>query len=218
MRAGALVQVDPAGPTVRFKLNPTTMRFSGRGKRIEVISRPGRIDAAEWDGSALRRVEFRLRLDGWPARSVSGDILTLERMAGLSRPSAPPPQVQLDYGGLLATRFVIESISRGPELRRDDLQVVRIDMDIALLEWVTPTLVAAPAVREQQRQQTAAAASDRPATVTGQTHTVTSGDTLWALATRFLGDGSRWQEIADANGVRDPRSLAVGQTLRIPNR
>lgn len=217
MRRGSLLQVDPPGPTLRFQFNPTTVRFTGREKRLEVIPRPGRIDAAEWDGSGLRRVEFTLRLDGFPSRSVSGDILTLERMAGLSRPDQPPPRVRLDYGGLLGQRFIIEQVSRGPELRREDLQVVRIDMDVTLLEWVTPDLVAAPAVRAQRRQQTETQAST-PAAASGRTHTVVSGDTLWALSERFLGAGSRWQEIADANSIRDPRTLQVGVTLRIPDR
>ena len=214
MRRGSLLQVDPAGPTLRFQFNPTRMRFTGRQKRLEVIPRPGRIDAAEWDGSALRRVEFTLRLDGYPSRSVSSDILTLERMAGLSRPDKPPPRVRLDYGGLLGQQFIIEEVSRGPELRRGDLQVVRIDMDVVLLEWVTPDLVAAPAVRAQQRQR----AQSSDAAPSGTTHTVVSGDTLWALAVRFLGSGQRWQEIADANSIRDPRRLQVGATLRIPER
>jgi LysM repeat protein len=45
------------------------------------------------------------------------------------------------------------------------------------------------------------------------TYTVRSGDTLSAIGARC---GVGWQQIASANGVTDPRSLRVGQSLRIP--
>lgn len=45
---------------------------------------------------------------------------------------------------------------------------------------------------------------------------VRAGDTLGAIAERFLGSPGRWREIAATNGIRDPRALRVGQRLRIP--
>lgn len=47
-------------------------------------------------------------------------------------------------------------------------------------------------------------------------HTVKAGDTLWDLADKHYGDGSRWKEIAGANGVTNPRALQIGKTLTIP--
>lgn len=47
-------------------------------------------------------------------------------------------------------------------------------------------------------------------------YTVKSGDTLSAIAARELGDPNRWQEIADLNGIQDPRALRVGQVLQLP--
>lgn len=46
-------------------------------------------------------------------------------------------------------------------------------------------------------------------------YTVQKGDTLWAIAKRFLGDGSRYGEIAANNGIRNPNLIYPGQTLRI---
>jgi len=47
-------------------------------------------------------------------------------------------------------------------------------------------------------------------------HTVYPGDNLWSIARQYLGDGDRWREIADANGLDNPSLLKVGQKLLIP--
>jgi LysM repeat protein len=47
-------------------------------------------------------------------------------------------------------------------------------------------------------------------------HTVARGETLSAIAQRYLGDSNKWRVIAEANGVTDPRTLKVGQPLVIP--
>lgn len=48
-------------------------------------------------------------------------------------------------------------------------------------------------------------------------YTVRTGDTLGSIARRLLGDAGRWQEIADANGITDPRALQIGAVLTIPS-
>ena len=49
-----------------------------------------------------------------------------------------------------------------------------------------------------------------------RTYTVESGDTLWAIAERFYGDGSKYQVIADASGIPNPDLIQPGQVLTIP--
>ena len=43
-------------------------------------------------------------------------------------------------------------------------------------------------------------------------------DTLWALASRFLGSGTRWPEISALNGNVDPKRIYVGMKLKIPRK
>jgi peptidoglycan L-alanyl-D-glutamate endopeptidase CwlK len=50
-----------------------------------------------------------------------------------------------------------------------------------------------------------------------QTYTVKAGDSLWRIASLIYHDGDRWQLIADANRIRDPSRLAIGQRLVLPN-
>jgi nucleoid-associated protein YgaU len=49
-------------------------------------------------------------------------------------------------------------------------------------------------------------------------HTVEKGDTLWAIAEKTLGNGSKYQKIFEANRpmLSDPDKIYPGQVLRIP--
>lgn len=59
--------------------------------------------------------------------------------------------------------------------------------------------------------------SPEPAPAPSGTHyTVVPGDNLWGIAERFYGDGTRYPEIAAANGVENPSLIFPGQTFLIP--
>jgi hypothetical protein len=60
------------------------------------------------------------------------------------------------------------------------------------------------------------ATPEPPAPEPARTYTVVSGDTLWAIAERFYGDGNKYQVIADASGVPNPDLIYPGQQLTIP--
>lgn len=45
---------------------------------------------------------------------------------------------------------------------------------------------------------------------------VQSGDTMWALAERFYGNGRRWNEIARANNLTGADGLIAGAIIKIP--
>jgi len=55
-----------------------------------------------------------------------------------------------------------------------------------------------------------------PAAPAVQTYTVQGGDTLWAIAERYYGDGNRYGEIASASGISNPDLIQPGQVLTIP--
>ena len=50
------------------------------------------------------------------------------------------------------------------------------------------------------------------------TYTVVSGDSLWKIASKQLGNGNRWTEIYDLNKdtVKSPSVIFVGQILKMP--
>ena len=49
-----------------------------------------------------------------------------------------------------------------------------------------------------------------------RSHTVLEGETLQSISFRYYGDSGRWGDIATFNGIIDPFSLEVGDSLQIP--
>lgn len=88
--------------------------------------------------------------------------------------------------------------------------------------------IAAPVTSVERVEDTP---EERPEPDPPKTYTVKSGDCLWAIAQKFLGDGSRWQELVGPNlavldeaarkyGHKDSDNgywLFAGTTLTIPS-
>jgi LysM domain len=77
-----------------------------------------------------------------------------------------------------------------------------------------PAAEAAPA--EEPVEATEVAVEETAPEPAAQTYTVVEGDTLWAIAERFYGDGNKYQAIADASGIDNPDLIHPGQELTIP--
>lgn len=76
-----------------------------------------------------------------------------------------------------------------------------------------------PVVQRPEAQVASASAEPRPDDrVQPKTYTMVAGDTLWSVAKRYLGDGSRWREIQTLNGITDAeiKRLPVGKVLKLP--
>lgn len=63
--------------------------------------------------------------------------------------------------------------------------------------------------------QAQSTAPERPQKTPAKTYTVKSGDTLWRICARELGDGSRYPEIAKLNGIPNPNLINVGQVIKL---
>ncbi|MEV7025310.1 LysM peptidoglycan-binding domain-containing protein [Kitasatospora sp. NPDC093558] len=112
-----------------------------------------------------------------------------------------------DTNGQAADRLVVQA----------DRNVVLYGTDGSPL-WASDTRTDDPIA--PQAPTTAApvddAVSPPPADSAAQTYTVEPGDTLWAVAERFYGDGNRYRDIAAASGIDNPDVIDVGQVLTIP--
>src|SRR5690606_25788237 len=53
---------------------------------------------------------------------------------------------------------------------------------------------------------------------TTRTYTVKKGDTLWAIAKKYYGNGAQYKKIANANKklIKNPNLIHIGWKLKIP--
>lgn len=56
----------------------------------------------------------------------------------------------------------------------------------------------------------------RPEKPQEKTYKVKSGDSLWKIAQKELGNGSKYPQIAKLNGITNPNKLKIGQVLKLP--
>lgn len=93
-------------------------------------------------------------------------------------------------------------------------------LSIKLQEYKAPgkRYVAVQTVAATVKQEdTAAATETNPAVTENKTHTVQSGDTLWAIAKKYYGNGGQYTKIASANpDIKNPNLIYPGQVLSIP--
>ena len=181
------------------------------------VSRPRRRALTEFDGEAPLKYGFDVKLDAFP----DGDVEPLigRIMGWAARLDLPYQPTLLTISGPIVypqlTWFLskVEQLDESMEFNPQN-RICRQFLDLEFTEYVAPDLVIQsppPAQAAQER------ASGGESSTTTRTYTVASGDTLSGIAARLLGKASRWHEIADSNGVRDPRKLQVGQVLQIPN-
>jgi nucleoid-associated protein YgaU len=80
-----------------------------------------------------------------------------------------------------------------------------------------PTAATAPApAPEAPPAEAPAPPPPPPPPPAPRTYTVVSGDTLWAIAEKYYGDGNRYRAIAEASGIANPDLIHPGQVLTIP--
>lgn len=214
---------------------------SGYGGWDEV-ERPRRSTVTSWKGQPARRMSLSVLFDNWyEGTEVETDIRRLERMA-LPRPGGQPPTIHVEaVGGIIppfyeALPWVLDAISWGDGLTNQYGNRVRQAATVTLLEYVDDDLLEkspakrhrARAARKSGKGRKKGAKQKRAASKTGRKHTgghasprvvtpiVYDGEDLLSVAARELGDARRWVEIAELNGIRDPRAVTRGQVIRLP--
>lgn len=91
-------------------------------------------------------------------------------------------------------------------------------VDITLKEYrevgVIKTLEETGEVDEEGKAEvTEVPAVEAPSTP--ESYTVVKGDTLWTIAKMYLGDGSKYKEIAELNGIANANLIYPGQVLKL---
>ena len=85
----------------------------------------------------------------------------------------------------------------------------------------TKTVTIKPAATTTETPKATVQAAPRPTTTAPKTttYTVKSGDCLWNIAKKYLGDGSRYTEIYNLNKdkIKNPNLIYPGQVLTLPS-
>lgn len=198
--------------------------------------RPGRRPASQLKSAGLRRIAFEARI-GWPdtttrpAVDVTDRLNTLIRLGyGTGYSTGGGGRVSIGYSrmesdttltGVGAWRIddlTIRSLRRRP----GDNAITMASVHLALVEWLPPATLATPGTSPANPGPPAPAPGTNlpppapPLPASPRRYTIVAGDTLYALAIRFYGDGNQWRRLADANGITDPRALRIGQVITIP--
>lgn len=200
--------------TLTLELGTDTPRFTNGIAKWNEIERPRRRNVLEYGSESLGKLTFDVLLDQFPDGTVEDQIgiifawaarVDLPFQPSILRIEGPVPYTQLPY--------VLTGVDdSGICERRSDGARCRQQLKLEFTEYMAPDLIVQtppPAQAAQDRNGTSTAAAQK-------TYTVKRGDTLYGIAASLLGNGNRWHEIANNNGVRDPKSLKPGQVLRIP--
>lgn len=166
-----------------------------------------------------RRIHLQLPGFGVGQKLAAGLIITVVAM--LAAPHTMPTAAAEPFEPAPTTTVTAAAHPRADQGRADQrgsgpsTAERRTRPAVALQSRTTQGQTMAVPVAYTQQATSAAAAEDesRPRQVV---HVVQRGEWLWTLADRYLGDGSQWREIADANPGISPDHLAVGQKLVIP--
>lgn len=142
-----------------------------------------------------------------------------QRTIGSTRKAPAPSRARPQEGPLI---HVVEPGETLSEIALAELGSARRWPEIAALNGIRrPEDLRAGMRLEIPRERRAEAGPPRPLEAQGsgrRRHRVVEGDTLWSIAERYLGDGSRWREVLEANRERivDPGDLPVGIWLVLP--
>lgn len=188
---------------IYFTVNPAEINISrpNENRRLS-LAMGGTVNA--WGGRGLREVKLKTFLpceaspfyNGQPPETV---LASLRRW----QDSGDPVRLILSESEI-NDAFLIEDVTE--TLREGDKDV---GLTVSLREYKFKSALAAlaggngdPPVRADERAER-------------KTYTVVKGDTLWDIACRYYGDGTRWKILAEKNGVADPRKLPIGTVLEL---
>jgi len=209
------------------------------------VARPRRIPLTTWQASPGLRMALPLMIDAFAAgKSVENLIGDIKRMGRPTAKNGEPPIVTVRARGAAVpyqnVGWVIDSIDWGDALMNDSGNRVRQALTLHLLQHVADVYLAERSAANRQRAKTRpkkpGAAKKRtpnksgppsskkaagllyvqPKTGLTSSYPFGSGESLVSIAARELGDADRWPEIADLNGLRDPRAVPYGMVIRLP--
>ena len=204
----------------------------------EQVARPRRPPITTWVAPPGRQMTLSLLLDEFASgASLESQIANLEKLGRPSASDGEPPQVKITAAGGMVPHqeltWIVQTLAFGdPAEANQSGNRTRQQVTLTLLEWIEDIYLAQRSAANRRRakakakkkKKPGAAAKRKPVKKKKATakkkarvdEVEFDGEDLLSIAARELGDADRWLEIAELNGIRDPRSLVEGQVIRLP--
>jgi 5'-nucleotidase len=143
--------------------------------------------------------------------SIEGGLIILHRFA-----NAPDPILVsyslLESGFWRITDMPIKSTRKHPITN----ETVRAEVTLSLTREPNPPATVPGRPTSSRPSGMAVSAHPVAKKAAAKRYTVRSGDTLSRIAAKFYGKATLFDKIADANHIRNPNLIKVGQVLTIP--
>ncbi|MBI1742450.1 LysM peptidoglycan-binding domain-containing protein [Candidatus Acetothermia bacterium] len=151
----------------------------------------------------MRTLEMELLFDTYEQRrDVREETQRIVKLLDIDSALHAPPVLRVSWGSL-QFRCVLARVSQKFQMFRDDGRPVRARLTVTFNEFLDLDREA-----KEVNRQTADFS---------KAHVVTEGETLSGIAAKLYDNAQMWRPIAIVNEIDDPRSIAAGQTLRIPS-
>lgn len=215
---GVLMPITPSKVKVKINNQNETLTLIN-GEEINILKEPGLTDVS-FD-LLLPQVSYPFTNGG--AQSADYYLSLFERL----KTSKEPFQFILNRSMPTGRRLFYTNLTVGMEdyqITDDAEEGFDITVTVSLKQYRyygTKTVKVQPAPTPTE---TPTATVEQPPRETSQapqqtTYTVKSGDCLWNIAKKYLGDGSRYNEIYNLNKdkITNPNLIYAGQVLTLPS-
>lgn len=212
------------GASVTLDITDKEAELDDLAAEWEVIRRPNRRPLLEFAGLNLAKVTLKavVGLDHEEA-DVSPRLAQLRKVA-LGRHGVIVGSTS--GAGASGVRWAITSYRYRVRRRRaGDNAILSARIDLELTEFSTAeeetlsrpgSATLGAAASSSASKPTAAPAKLAPSAAPVRRVTMAAGETLWTIADRYYGNGNAWPRVADANGIRDTRTVGAGTVLTLP--
>lgn len=195
--------VPPTKYDIKKALNNSTVIVEGLGE-VSFIGKPKLAEIPTIESFFPDHVYPFCQYSPVPSPKECTDIIEKWMLSG--------KPIRYIVTGAINTECTIESFQYGAHDGTGDVY-----FSLELKEYrVISTKTTAASTNTKSIMSVATAQVTRPVEkVTPKTYTVKSGDTLWGIAKKELGDGSQYSYLATKNGIKNPNLIYPGQVLQL---